>query len=49
MLTAAELAAATGFPAEYRFAGGDTAAKKQIGNAVCPDLARALYLAILAA
>lgn len=49
MLTAAELAAATGFPDWYRFAGGDTAAKKQIGNAVCPDLARALYLAALAA
>lgn len=30
------------------FCGGDTAAKKQIGNAVCPDLAKALYLAELA-
>lgn len=49
MLTAGELAAATGFPAGYRFAGGDTAAKKQIGNAVCPGLAAALYKAFLAA
>ena len=49
MLTVSELSAATGFPAGYQFAGGDTAAKKQIGNAVCPDLAQALYRAILAA
>lgn len=49
MLTAAELAAATGFPPGYRFAGGDTTAKKQIGNAVCPGLATALYRAFLAA
>lgn len=49
MLTAKELAAATGFPPGYRFAGGDTAAKKQIGNAVCPALASALYRAFLAA
>jgi len=49
MLTAKELAAATGFPDGYVFVGGDTAAKKMIGNAVCPDLARALVLATLAA
>ena len=49
MLTAKELAAATGFPQGYRFAGGDTAAKKQIGNAVCPALTSALYRAFLAA
>lgn len=49
MLTTAELAAATGFPTGYHFAGSDTAAKKQIGNAVCPDLAQALYRAALAA
>lgn len=49
MLTVSELSAATGFPAGYQFAGGDTAAKKQIGNAVCPDLAQALYRAVLAA
>lgn len=49
MLTAKELAAATGFPQGYRFAGGNTAAKKQIGNAVCPALTSALYRAFLAA
>jgi len=49
MLTTQELASATSFPAGYRFAGGDAAAKKQIGNAVCPDLAQALYRAVLAA
>ena len=49
MLTAKELAAATGFPDGYRFAGGDTAAKKQIGNAVCPCITSALYRAFLAA
>ena len=49
MLTAKELAAATGFPDGYMFAGGDTAAKKQIGNAVCPNIASALYRAFLAA
>lgn len=49
MLTARELAAATGFPDGYVFVGGDTAAKKMIGNAVCPDLAAALIRAILAA
>ena len=49
MLTVRELAAATGFPSEYIFCGGDTAAKKMIGNAVCPDLAKALILATLAA
>ena len=49
MLTAAELARATSFPDGYIFCGGDTAAKKQIGNAVPPALAEALYKAILAA
>ena len=49
MLTARELAAATGFPDGYVFVGGDTAAKKMNGNAVCPDLAAALIRAILAA
>lgn len=49
MLTSRELAAATGFPPGYIFEGGDTAAKKMIGNAVCPDLARALYDAALSA
>lgn len=49
MLTSRELAAATGFPQDYKFAGSDTDAKKMIGNAVCPDLAEALYRAVLSA
>lgn len=49
MLTAGELAAAMSFPRDYVFCGGDTAAKKQIGNAVPPLLAEALYRAVLAA
>lgn len=49
MLTMRELADATGFPHDYNFAGTDTDAKKQIGNAVPPALAKALYLAALAA
>lgn len=48
MLTATELARATSFPDGYVFCGGDTAAKKQIGNAVPPALAEALYRAVLA-
>ena len=43
MLTARELALATSFPDGYVFCGGDTAAKNQIGNAVPPVLAEALY------
>lgn len=49
MLSAAELAAATGFPKDYRFAGDDTDVKRQIGNAVCPCVTAALYRAFLAA
>ncbi len=49
MLTARELADATGFPHDYQFAGTDTDTKKQIGNAVPPPLAEALYKAVLAA
>lgn len=49
MLTMRELADATGFPHGYRFAGTDTEAKKQIGNAVPPPLAEALYRAVLSA
>lgn len=49
MLTDKELARATSFPDGYVFCGGDTAAKKQIGNAVPPALAEALYRAVLAA
>ncbi len=48
-MTAGELAAAMSFPRDYVFCGGDTAAKKQIGNAVPPLLAEALYRAVLAA
>ena len=35
--------------AKHPFCGGDTAAKKQIGNAVPPALAEALYRAVLSA
>jgi DNA (cytosine-5)-methyltransferase 1 len=49
MLTSKELAAATSFPENYIFAGKDTEIKKQIGNAVPPVLAEALYRAFLAA
>ena len=49
MLTTRELADATGFAHDYVFTGTDTDAKKQIGNAVPPPLARALYLAALSA
>ena len=49
MLTSKELAAATSFPENYLFAGSDTDAKKQIGNAVPPVLTEALYRAFLAA
>ena len=49
MLTTRELADATGFDHDYVFQGTDTDAKKQIGNAVPPPLARALYLAALSA
>jgi len=48
MFTTRELANATGFENDYIFCGSDTDAKKQIGNAVPPHLARALYLAELA-
>lgn len=49
MLTAKELAAATSFPDDYIFAGNGSEIKKQIGNAVPPVLAEALYRAFLAA
>ncbi len=44
MLKASELAAATSFPTDFKFAGSDTDIKKQIGNAVPPALAEALML-----
>ena len=49
MLTAKELAAATGFPEDYIFAGSTSDAKKMIGNAVTPPLAEALFLSALSA
>lgn len=49
MMTMRELANATSFPKDYVFCGSDTDAKKQIGNAVPPKLAEALYKAVLAA
>jgi len=44
MLKSHELAAASSFPSDFRFAGTDTEIKKQIGNAVPPALAEALLL-----
>jgi DNA (cytosine-5)-methyltransferase 1 len=49
MLTSRELSNATGFPDDYRFAGKDEEVKQQIGNAVPPPLAAALYRAALSA
>jgi DNA (cytosine-5)-methyltransferase 1 len=47
MLQPHELAAAQGFPANYRFTGTNTEIVKQIGNAVPVKLTRALVLAAL--
>lgn len=47
MLQPEELAAATGFPKEYRFTGNKSEIVKQIGNAVPPDFARALFARVL--
>jgi DNA (cytosine-5)-methyltransferase 1 len=43
----AELAAAMGFPADYKFAGNREQRVKQIGNAVCVNLAAAICTEIL--
>lgn len=43
MLQPHELSAATGFPREYVFTGTKADVAKQIGNAVPPDFARALF------
>ena len=43
MLQPNELAAATGFPSNYVFAGTKVDVVKQIGNAVPPNFARALF------
>ena len=47
MLRPHELAAAMGFPSTYEFAGGRTAAVRQIGNAVAVNIAKALCLSLL--
>jgi DNA (cytosine-5)-methyltransferase 1 len=47
MLRPHELAAAQGFPRDYRFTGTTTEVVRQIGNAVPRHLARALVLAAL--
>ena len=47
MLQPKELAAATGFPADYKFIGTKVEVVKQIGNAVPPDFAKAMFGQIL--
>ena len=47
MLQPHELSAAQGFPTDYIFTGTKTEITKQIGNAVCPGIARALVTAAL--
>ena len=47
MLQPHELAAATGFPENYKFAGNKSEVVKQIGNAVPPGFANALLSAYL--
>lgn len=47
MLEPSELSAAMGFPEDYKYIGGRTAAKRMIGNAVVVDIAEALVGSIL--
>lgn len=47
MLQPNELAAATGFPSDYKFTGTKVEIVKQIGNAVPPNFAKALFEQIL--
>ena len=47
MLQPKELAAATGFPSDYKFTGSKTEVVKQIGNAVPPCFSRAMFRQIL--
>lgn len=47
MLQPKELSAATGFPADYKFTGTKVEVIKQIGNAVPPNFAKALFGQIL--
>lgn len=47
MLQPKELAAATGFPKDYKFTGTKVEIVKQIGNAVPPNFAKAIFSQIL--
>lgn len=47
MLQPTELAAATGFPSNYKFTGTKVEIVKQIGNAVPPNFAKALFATML--
>jgi DNA (cytosine-5)-methyltransferase 1 len=47
MLQPKELAAATGFPADYKFTGTKVEVVKQIGNAMPPNFSRAMFGQIL--
>ncbi len=47
MLQPKELAAATGFPSDYKFTGTKADVVKQIGNAVPPNFAKAMFCQIL--
>lgn len=47
MLQPNELAAATGFPSDYKFTGAKVEVVKQIGNAVPPNFAKAIFKQIL--
>ena len=47
MLQPNELAAATGFPKDYKFTGTKVEVVKQIGNAVPPNFAKAIFSQIL--
>lgn len=47
MLQPKELAAATGFPSDYKFTGTKVEVVKQIGNAVPPNFAKAIFGQIL--
>lgn len=47
MLQPHELAAAQGFPRDYKFAGNKTKTTKQVGNAVPRHTARSLFLSVL--
>lgn len=49
MLTVPELQAAMGFPAEYRVLGRREDQTKQLGNAVCPPVAREVVRQVLEA